>query len=125
MVLVDTSIWLDHLRRGDARLAELLDHGQVLMHPCVLGEVACGGLRDRASVLALLASLPATPQADDMEARHFIEHHALHGQGIDYVHVLLLAAVALLAAATLWTRDKRLQQAALALGCAFPTDRSH
>ena len=89
------------------------------MHPLVVGEPACGNLRDRASVLDLLQDLPSAVVADPEEVLQFIERHALHGQGIGYVDVHLLAAVALTAGATLWTRDARLRRVATSLGCAY------
>ena len=107
MILVDTSVWVDHLRRGDAALADALQQGQVAMHPFVVGELACGSLRDRAELLGLLQALPALTVATYEEVLHFIEAHALMGRGLGYVDVHLLAA-ARLADTLLWTRDKRL-----------------
>ena len=118
MILVDTSVWVDHLRRGDAELAGLLERGQVLMHPYVVGEIACGSLADREVTLDLLRELPMAAVAEPDEALGFIELRGLHGQGIGYVDVHLLASTALNAGSTLWTRDKRLRDAAHALGCA-------
>lgn len=119
MILADTSVWVDHLRRGDARLMELLESSSVLMHPFIVGEIACGSLTDRQSVLELLQDLPATAVAEFGEALAFVEFHRLWGKGIGYVDAHLLAAVALTEGATLWTRDKRLLTAAQTLGCAF------
>ena len=118
MILVDTSVWVDHLRRTDAELATLLERGQVLMHPFVVGEIACGSLSDRALTLELLQQLPMAAVAEPEEALGFIELRGLHGQGIGYVDVHLLASTALNAGSTLWTRDKRLHEAAQAMGCA-------
>ncbi len=125
MILADTSVWVDHLRSGDAQLASLLDGGAILMHPCVIGEVACGNLRDRASIIELLEDLPAAVVAQADEVLAFIERHALHGKGIGYVDVHLLASVALTDGATLWTRDKRLRDAAEALGRAYRDPAAH
>lgn len=125
MILVDTSVWVDHLRRGDARLVELLERANVAMHPFVVGEVACGNLRDRSSVLQLLQDLPAAVVAEGEEVLSFIERHVLHGKGIGYVDVHLLASVALTVGAQLWTRDGRLQAVAEALGCAFQDTAAH
>ncbi len=125
MILVDTAIWVDHLRRGDAQLAGLLDRGAVLMHPFVLGEIACGSLTDRPGLLALLQQLPAAAVAEGSEVLGFIERQSLHGRGIGYVDVHLLASVALTAGASLWTRDKRLRSAAQALGCGFGDNTAH
>jgi predicted nucleic acid-binding protein len=108
VILVDTSVWIDHLRAGVPALAERLESGRVLVHPFVLGELACGNLRNRGEVLDLLAGLPAAPVATDAEARAFIERRALMGRGIGYLDVHLLASVALDGTARLWTRDRRL-----------------
>ncbi len=118
MILVDTSVWVDHLRRGDAELARLLERGQVLMHPFVVGEIACGSLADRDVTLQLLQQLPMAAVAEPDEALGFIELRGLHGKGIGWVDVHLLASTALSDGARLWTRDKRLHDAAEALGCA-------
>jgi predicted nucleic acid-binding protein len=120
LILVDTSVWVDHLRRGDPGLVELLERSAVVMHPLVVGEIACGSLRDRKSLLELLQDLPAAVVATDNEVLQFIERHALHGKGIGHVDVHLLASVALTAGAKLWTRDQKLRQAAAALGCTHP-----
>jgi predicted nucleic acid-binding protein len=109
MILVDTSVWVDHLRSGDGHLAALLNGSRVSMHPFVLGELACGNLRQRAEVLMLLKDLPQATVARDEEVLFFIERHELMGRGIGYVDAHLLAAVALDAGARLWTRDQRLQ----------------
>ena len=119
MILVDTSVWIDYLRAGDAVLATMLNSSQVLMHPFVLGELACGNLRNRTEVLALLNRLPRAALATDAEVLFFIEQHALMGRGIGYVDVHLLAAVALDGATRIWTRDKRLQTVADALALAY------
>ena len=120
MILVDTSIWIDHLRRGNPALVAALEAGQVLMHPFVLGELACGTLTNRAEVLALLGKLPAAPAAIESEALGFIERHSLMGRGIGYVDVHLLAATALAGSAHLWTKDKRLAATAADLQLAWP-----
>ena len=125
MILVDTSVWVDHLRRGDAQLVDLLDRAKVVMHPFVVGEIACGSLRDRSSILELLQDLPAAAVANSAEVLGFIERHVLHGQGIGYVDVHLLASVALTQGAQLWTRDKCLHAVAVALRCAFQDSTAH
>jgi predicted nucleic acid-binding protein len=125
LILVDTSVWVDHLRRGDAQLVDLLDRAKVVMHPFVVGEIACGSLRDRSSILELLQNLPAAAVADSAEVLGFIERHVLHGQGIGYVDVHLLASVALTQGAQLWTRDKSLHAVAVALRCAFQDTTAH
>jgi len=118
MILVDTSVWIDHLRRGTPALAAALEEGSVLMHPFVLGELACGNLNNRDEVLRLLGDLPAAPSVTASEILHFIEARHLMGQGIGYVDLHLLAS-ALLSGTALWTRDKRLAAVATDLGIAF------
>jgi predicted nucleic acid-binding protein len=120
LILVDTSVWVDHLRRGDPGLVDLLERSAVVMHPFVVGEIACGSLSDRKALLELLQDLPPAVVATDDEVMQFIERQALHGKGIGYVDVHLLASVALTGGARLWTRDQKLRQAAAALGCAHP-----
>jgi len=115
VILVDTSVWVDHLRSGDSRLAAALEAGRVLTHPFVVGELACGNLRNRREVLALLAELPPAPLSVQTETLAFLEAHALMGRGIGFVDVHLLASTAL-ASARLWTRDRRLAAVADALG---------
>jgi len=119
LILVDTSVWIDHLRSGDAGLVALLEQSAVVMHPFVVGELACGNLRDRASILELLQDLPAAVVASPVEALTFIERHGLPGRGIGYVDVHLLASTALMPGARLWTRDARLRATAQALGCGY------
>ena len=120
MILVDTSIWIDHLRDGDDDLASLLEALQVLVHPFVVGEMACGNLGNRAEVLELLGDLPTANAASDPEVLYFIDRHRLMGKGIGYVDAHLLAAVLLNPPARLWTRDKRLGTIAEELGLAYP-----
>ena len=118
MILVDTSVWVDHLRSGDAQLAELLERGAVLGHPFVVGEIACGSLRDRGAILALLQHLPMATVAEPDEVLAYISRHRLHGKGIGYVDAHLLASTALTGGAKLWTRDRRLHAVAGELGGA-------
>ncbi|HVA91833.1 MAG TPA: type II toxin-antitoxin system VapC family toxin [Chloroflexota bacterium] len=118
MILVDTSVWVDHLRAGNQDLAARLDAGQVLAHSFVLGELALAPLRQREPLLALLADLPQAVVATEPEVLAFITSHALPGQGIGYVDAHLLAATSLTQDATLWTQDKRLQAIAVRLGLA-------
>ena len=119
MILVDTSVWVDHLRRGDPGLVALLERAAVVMHPFVMGEIACGSLKDRQSLLELLHDLPGAVIATDDEAMQFIERQRLYGKGIGYIDVHLLASVALTGGAQLWTRDQRLRQVAAAMGFAY------
>jgi len=123
VMLVDTSVWIDHLRNGDAELAAALQAGQVGMHPLVVGELACGNLRARAEVLGLLQALPPIAVATDKEVLFFMDEHALMGRGIGYVDVHLLAS-ARLGGARFWTRDKRLYASAAELGLAH-TETQH
>ena len=123
MMLVDTSVWLDHLRRGDAELVVALQAGQEGIHPFVVGELACGNLRARAELLGLLQALPPIPLVTDKEALFFIDEHALMGRGIGYVDVHLLAS-SRLDGALLWTRDKRLHAVAAEFGLAH-TEAQH
>ena len=117
MILVDTSVWVDHLRQGDAELAKRLRADEVACHPFVIGELACGNLRNRSELLALLSALPALPKVADEEALAFIEDHGLMGRGIGLIDVHLLASC-LLASVGLWTRDASLARAASSLGLA-------
>jgi predicted nucleic acid-binding protein len=114
VILVDTSVWVDHLRRGDGELAERLRADEVACHPFVIGELACGNLRNRSELLALLSALPAVPRVNDAEALAFIEHHRLMGRGLGLIDVHLLASC-MLGGVRLWTRDARLTRAAAAL----------
>lgn len=125
MILADTSVWVDHLRRGDAKLTDALDRGTVVMHLLVIGEIACGNLSDRASILELLHDLPRAIVANSDEVLGFIEQHQLHGRGIGYVDVHLLASTALTDGAKLWTHDKRLRAAAVNLGLAHAGAEAH
>lgn len=118
MILVDTSVWVDHLRKGNSRLAELLGRNEVSIHPFVVGEIACGGLSNRREILGLLRQLPMAAVAESDEVLVYIERHRLHGKGIGYVDVHLLASVAI-SDAKLWTRDKRLHAVASELACAW------
>lgn len=118
MILVDTSIWVDHLRAGDPELVGLLQDGQVLAHPWVTGELALGHLSRRSEILGLLQNLPRAPVATDVEVLTLIDNQHLFGLGIGYVDAHLLAATMLTTDARLWTRDKRLAAAAVDHGLA-------
>ena len=118
MILVDTSVWVDHLRAGDAQLADLLSRGEVLVHPWVLGELALGRLANPSAVLGLLSQLPQTPVATAAEVLTVIDRHQLAGTGIGYVDAHLLASTQLAPDARLWTRDRRLIAAAELVGCS-------
>jgi len=112
VILLDTSVWIDHLRQGDAQVVSVLQSGLVFTHPFVIGELACGQLKSRTEVLGLLAALPQARVAQDQEVLFFIERHGLMGRGIGYIDAHLLAATALTEDARLWTRDKRLDSLA-------------
>jgi predicted nucleic acid-binding protein len=106
-VLVDTSVWIDHLRFGDEDLSRLLDEGGVLCHPFVMGELACGNLRNRSEILDLLGNLPSAAVAQHDEVLRMVEERTLSGKGIGWIDMHLIAS-ALLSACTLWTRDRHL-----------------
>ena len=116
MILVDTSVWVDHLRQGDAELANLLNTGQVLTHRHVIGELALGSLQNRNMILGTLQNLPQIAIASDDEVLHFIEKQSLFGTGIGYIDAHLLAAVRLCPGVLLWTRDKKLLAESKRLG---------
>jgi predicted nucleic acid-binding protein len=118
VILVDTAIWVDHLRATDRRVSDLLDSGRVLAHPFVIGELALGSLRQRQTILTSLQDLPHATVATDLEVLGFIEQQALSGIGIGYVDAHLLASTRLTADASLWTRDRRLLRVAEQLGLA-------
>ncbi len=121
MILVDTSIWIDHLRASDERLVRLLGEGQVVAHPFVIGELALGNLRNRDAVLGALQDLPQAGVATESEVLRFIGAKGLFGLGIGYIDAHLLAAVFLTPGSMLWTRDKRLLAASAQLGIAATT----
>jgi predicted nucleic acid-binding protein len=124
VILVDTSVWVDHLRTGNAVLFDRLNAGRILTHPLIIGELALGDLRQRIAVLEALADLPQAVTATNLEVLHFIGHRHLSGRGIGYVDVHLLAATQLTTGAALWTHDKRLQSVAERLGLAMtPRER--
>ena len=118
MILVDTSVWIDHLRLGNAGLARLLDSGQVMAHPFIIGELALGNLRQRDQVLGAMRELPRVHVAVDSEVLHFIDEAALFGRGIGYIDAHLLASLRLTPGTRLWTKDQRLHAVAERLGLA-------
>jgi predicted nucleic acid-binding protein len=118
VILVDTSIWVEHLRARSKTLETLLEDGQILAHPFVIGELALGHLEPRDVILSALSDLPRARSATDGEVLHLINRQGLAGLGIGYVDAHLLAAVRLTTGATLWTRDKRLHQVADQMGIA-------
>ena len=118
MVLVDTSVWVNHLRRGDARLEALLLDGEVVCHPFVIGELACGNIKNRTEILTLLQALPKAPTIDLAEYLYFVEQNQLNGIGIGFVDVHLIAS-ALLIGISFWTNDRKLKQAARELNVLY------
>lgn len=118
MVLVDTSVWVSHLRYGDAHLRELLRDGLVACHPFVIAELACGTLQRRQEILTLLHALPRAQVADEEEILEFIEQRRLIGRGIGLVDVHLLAS-AILTGIPLWSADKPLRAVAIELGSSY------
>jgi len=118
MVLVDTSIWVTHLRRGNRQLEKLLMDAEVMCHPFIIGELACGNLKNRNEIISLLQSLPLAPTIEFDEFIFFIDRNHLMGKGIGFVDVHLLAS-AQLTGIPLWTADKRLKSAADQLELTF------
>jgi predicted nucleic acid-binding protein len=112
MVLVDTSVWVEHFRSGNIGLEALLNDGQVVCHSFIIGELACGNLKNRSEIISLLHDLPMASGAEDDEVIQFIEDHKLMGKGLGYIDIHLLMS-ALLTRIPLWTIDKRLHEVSL------------
>ncbi|HVN89150.1 MAG TPA: type II toxin-antitoxin system VapC family toxin [Candidatus Binataceae bacterium] len=123
MILVDTSVWVDHLRRSNARLGELLNTGSVLVHPFVIGEIALGWLCQRRIILAALSDLPRVRVGTHDEVLGLIERESQFGRGIGFVDAHLLVAARLTPGTTLWTLDRRLHTVADQLGLATKPSR--
>lgn len=123
MILVDTSVWIDHFRHNDPSLSRSLNQRQVLSHPFVIGELALGSLRQRDLILEALRGLPSVLVAHDEEVNAFINNHKLFGIGIGYIDAHLLTATLLTPDVQFWTRDKRLRAAALQLGVDANVDQ--
>jgi hypothetical protein len=107
LVLVDTSVWVSHLREGNQELELLLNNGDVMCHPFIVGELACGNINNRAEILSLLQLLPMAVQVENEEVLHFIETNTLMGKGLGYVDMHLTAS-AMLSEVPIWTLDKNL-----------------
>jgi predicted nucleic acid-binding protein len=121
MVLVDTSVWVIHFREGNRNLQKLLRNGDVVCHPFIIGELACGNLRNRSEILSLLQSLPMATQAAHQETMVFIENRRLMGKGLGYIDVHLMAS-SVLTGVPIWTFDKRLAEVSKRLGLNFEID---
>lgn len=117
MWLVDTSVWVDHFRKGNEQLAALLNEAQVCSHPYIIGELACGRMGNRREILDLMQALPRVIQAEQEEALEMVERNRLFGKGIGWIDVHLLCS-ALLTGVPLWTLDSRLFKIARELGAA-------
>jgi hypothetical protein len=118
MILVDTSVWVLHLRKGNIGLERLLNNAEVICHPFIVGELACGNLKNRAEILFLLQDLPMATQAEHKEVMQVIDNHHLMGKGLGYIDIHLLAS-ARLNEVSLWTLDKKLEKVAAKLGIGF------
>jgi predicted nucleic acid-binding protein len=118
MVLVDTSVWVRHLREGDSTLDRLLNNGEVMCHPLIIGELACGNLKNRKEILSLLQLLPRATEANHEEVLQFIERNRLMGKGLGYIDVHLSAS-AVLTDVLMWSCDKRLNEANTELGIRY------
>ena len=119
MILVDTSVWVDHLRQDEPELRRLLELGQVVCHPFVIGELAMGSMKNRSAIVHSLEDLPAAEIARDEEVLYFVSEHALYGYGIGYIDAHLLAATQLTTGSSIWTRDQRLHEIAMKLSLSM------
>lgn len=118
MILVDTSVWVDHLRSGDYTLSQVLEQGAACVHPMIIGELACGHLQNRSQLLELLSNLTQCICASHEETLRFLDTHKLMGKGIGWVDMHLLASTFLTPRCSFWTRDRRLFSVAQTLGIA-------
>ncbi|MFH0922336.1 MAG: PIN domain-containing protein [Fibrobacterota bacterium] len=118
MILIDTSAWVSHFHKGDADLGFLLSEGLAACHPFVIGELACGNLRNRKEILSLLQTLPGTPVVSNSEHLHFIELKKIHGIGLGFVDIHLLASVCL-TGCKIYTHDKTLHRVSTQLGINY------
>ncbi len=122
MILVDTSVWIDHLRKNNQHLQFLLLEAEVVCHSLIIGELVCGNIKNRTEIISLLQSLPMAPQIEFDEYLYFIEKHKLYGKGIGFIDIHLIAS-AKLAQARLWTLDKRLKSATIELEINYKKSR--
>ena len=118
LILVDTSVWIKHLREGDKDLAELLEQGLVVCHPFIIGEIACGGIKNRLEIINLLSYLPSTEVLDHNDIMNFIENRNIMNKGVGYIDIHLLGS-ALVSDTPLWTFDKALRKIALQLSIGY------
>jgi len=118
MLIVDTSVWVSYLKDGDKKLEELLESGLVMCHPFIIGELACGNMKNREEILSLLQALPMAIEADHEEVMEYVVQNKLMGKGLGYIDMHLLAS-AMLTGVPLWTLDKRLNRVALSLGIGY------
>ena len=118
MILLDSSVWIDHLRKAESAVASLLNEHEVLCHPFVIGEIACGSLARRQLVVKTLSALPKVIVAEHEEVLNYIEAHQLFSLGLSFIDVHLLASCTL-SATQIWTRDRRLNEAATSLGLSY------
>jgi predicted nucleic acid-binding protein len=122
-VLVDTSVWVNHFRSSNSHLEDLLGNTEVVCHPLVIGELACGNLKNRQEILALLGALPMAREVEHEEALEFIEDNKLMGKGIGFIDIVLLAS-SRLSAIPIWTNDRKLKEAAQELKTSYKHKRS-
>ncbi len=120
MILVDTSVWIDHFRRNNSALQAILLDDKVACHQLIIGELVCGNFKNRTEIIELLLALPRVPQVSFDEYLYFIEKRNLFGKGIGYVDIHLLAS-ALISQSKIWTLDKRLQNQAINLSISYAT----
>ena len=123
MVLVDTSVWVEHFRSGNIGLERLLNEGRVVCHQFIVGELACGNLSNRTEILALLQALPLASHAEHEEVIHLIENYSLMGKGLGYIDMHLIAS-AILTKVPLWTLDKKLKEISSKLGSGYRLSRA-
>jgi len=122
MILVDTSVWINHFRSNERHLEKLLFDGEVLCHNHVIGELACGNIKNREEIISLLQALPMAPQIEFNEYLYFIDRNHLNGKGIGFVDIHLLAS-AQLGQVKLWTADKRLKAIASGFGLNYKKEK--
>ncbi len=120
MILVDTAVWIDHITAPITELLNRLDTREILVHPMVIGEIACGTMQERPVILSLLQSLPRIGELTHDQVLQEIETGGFMGRGIGYIDAHLLTSVMAQSGASLWTRDQRLKRIAEEMGVAFP-----